>query len=417
MTGGEWVRTLKRGMQTSTPSTKRSLDAIGVPLGPAVLRRILPAVASALAGGPALLPLPEYPAPVRDRLLAALRPSLPVEQADDPVALVVPTSGSTGEPKGVLLGAGALRTSANATHARLGGPGRWLLTLPATHVAGLMVLVRSVVADTEPVSVDLSRGFDPESFAAASVHVLRSTTTRRYTALVPHQLSVVLAAGGAALDSLTAFDAVLVGGSASAAGLLERARSAGVSVVATYGMTETCGGCVYDGLPLDGVRVSTTGDGRVRIAGPTLARGYRLRPELTGQAFADGWFTTADLGHLDADGRLLVYGRVDDVAVSGGVNVPLAAVDAVVASHPGVAQVSAVALPDPEWGQRVVAVVVPRDPADPPTLGSVRAHVQRHAPAAHAPKELVVLHALPTLSGGKIDRRALTARLLETTTN
>ena len=164
-------------------------------------------------------------------------------------------------------------------------------------------------------------------------------------------------------------------------------------------------------VPWDGKTV-----GELQLRGPWVIAAY-YNDERSADAFADGWFTTADLGHLDADGRLLVYGRVDDVAVSGGVNVPLAAVDAVVASHPGVAQVAAVALPDPEWGQRVVAVVVPRDPADPPTLGSVRAHVQRHAPAAHAPKELVVLHALPTLPGGKIDRRALTVRLLETTTN
>ncbi|MGH8775379.1 MAG: o-succinylbenzoate--CoA ligase [Jiangellaceae bacterium] len=403
-------------MQTSTSMGTRSLDALGVPLGPTVLRRILPAVASALDGGPALLPLPEHPAAVRDSLLTALRPSVPVESHDDPVALVVPTSGSTGEPKGVLLGSAALRASATATHDRLGGPGRWLLALPATHVGGLMVLVRSVVAGAEPIAMDLSRGFDPESFAAASVRVLHSTTTRRYTALVPHQLCVILDADGAALAALTAFDAVLVGGSACAPGLLDRARSAGVPVVTTYGMTETCGGCVYDGLPLDGVRVSTTEDGRVRLAGPMLMHGYRLRPDLTREALADGWFTAADLGSVDADGRLEVDGRVDDVAVSGGVNVPLPAVDAVVAGHPGVADVATVAVPDPKWGQRVVAVVVPRIPADPPTLASVRAHVQRSSPAAHAPKELVVVRTLPRLPGGKVDRRELTARLLETTT-
>jgi o-succinylbenzoate---CoA ligase len=411
------VRTLNTGMQISTSPATRPLDAIGVPLGPAVLRRIFPAVASALDGGPALLPLPEYPAAVRDGLLTAMRPSVPIEDHDDPVALVVPTSGSTGEPKGVLLGSGALRASALATHDRLGGPGRWLLTLPATHVAGLMILVRSVVAGTEPVAADLSRGFDPEAFAAASVHVLRSSRIRRYTALVPHQLSVILEAGGAALHSLAAFDAVLIGGSACPPELIERARSAGVPTVTTYGMTETCGGCVYDGRPLDGVEVSTTAEGRVRVGGSVLAHGYRLQPELTAEAFADGSFTAPDLGHVDAEGRLEIYGRVDDVAVSGGVNVPLPAVDAVVASHSGVAEVAAVALPDMEWGQRVVAVVVPRDPADPPSLGSVRAHVLRNAPAAHAPKDLVVVHALPKLPGGKIDRRGLAARLLETTTS
>ena len=399
-------------MQTSTSSATRRLDALRVPLGPAVLRRIFPAVAAALEGGPALLPVPERPALVREATLQALRPSIPVEAFEnDHVALVVPTSGSSGEPKGVLLGAAAVTAAAEATHARLGGAGRWLLALPATHVAGLMILVRSVVVGTEPVAVDLTDGFDPESFAAASVHVLGGTARRRYTALVPRQLGTILDAGGAAVDALIAYDAVLVGGSAAAPGLLDRAREAGVRVVTTYGMTETCGGCVYDGFPLDGVQVAITDEGVVRIRGPVLARGYRLRPDLTAEAFAGGWFTSADVGRMDADGRLEVSGRADDVAVSGGVNVPLVAVDAVVGDHPGVAAAASVAVPDPDWGQRVVAVLVPRDPDHPPTLESVRAHVMRRAPAAHAPKSLLIVDALPMLPSGKVDRRRLAARL------
>lgn len=412
VTDGLRVRTLNRGMQTSTSSATRPLDALRVPLGPAVLRRIFPAVAAALEGGPALLPVPERPPAVRDAMLTALRPSTPVEEFEgDAVALVVPTSGSSGEPKGVLLGAAAVTAAAETTHARLGGPGRWLLAVPATHIGGLMVLVRSVVAGTEPVAVDLTDGFDPESFAAASVHVLGGSAGRRYTALVPRQLAVILDAGGAAVDALTAYDAVLVGGSAAASELLDRARDSGVRVVATYGMTETCGGCVYDGFPLDGVRLATTDEGRVRIRGPVLARGYRLRPDLTGEAFEDGWFTSADIGRIHPDGRLEVCGRADDVAVSGGVNVPLTAVDAVVGDHPGVVAVATVAVPDADWGQRVVAVLVPRDPHHPPTLESVRAHVMRRAPAAHAPKSLVIVDALPMLPTGKVDRRGLAAHL------
>jgi O-succinylbenzoic acid--CoA ligase len=222
---------------------------------------------------------------------------------------------------------------------------------------------------------------------------------------------MILDAGGAAVDALSAYDAVLVGGSAAAPGLLDRARDDGIRVVTTYGMTETCGGCVYDGLPLDGVRLATTDDGRVRICGPVLARGYRLRPDLTAEAFTDGWFTSADVGRIHPDGRLEVCGRADDVAVSGGVNVPLIAVDAVVGDHPGVAAVATVALQDADWGQRVVAVVVPRDPDHPPTLESVRAHVMRRAPAAHAPKSLVIVDALPVLPSGKVDRRRLAEHL------
>lgn len=388
------------------PTPNRSLVTVEVPLRPAVVPRLLPVVAGALAGGDALLPLPSSPAAVRDELLREFAPRRPLEHD---VAFIVPTSGSTGRPKGALLSAAAVRASATAALDRLGGPGRWLLALPATHIAGLMVLARSVVAGTEPVAVDLSGGFDPELFAAASVQVFAGAG-RRYTALVPRQLSTLLDAGGAPLSALTGYDAVLVGGAAADGALLDRARKAGVEVVTAYGMTETCGGCVYDGVPLDGVRAEPAADGRIRLAGPVLASGYRLRPDLAG-AFDGGWFTTSDLGELGDDGRLRVLGRVDDVAVSGGENVPLAAVDLAVASHPEVAEALSVAVPDAEWGERVVVAVVPADPGRPPTLDDVRAHVRERHPVAYAPKELHVLDALPTLPGGKTDRRALAARL------
>lgn len=392
--------------QPSSPSGRRTLTTVEVPLRPAVVPRLLPAVATALAGGSALLPLPTAPAAVRDGLLSEFAPRKPLEKD---VAFIVPTSGSTGRPKGALLTAAAVRSSAEATLDRLGGPGRWLLALPATHIAGLMVLARSVVAGTEPVAVDLSDGFDPELFAAASVQVF-AAGGRRYTALVPRQLSCLLDAGGAPLSALTGYDRVLIGGAAADGALLDRARKAGVEIVTTYGMTETCGGCVYDGVPLDGVRVELAADGRIRLAGPTLAHGYRLRPDLD-DAFGDGWFTTSDLGSLDGDGRLTVLGRADDVAVSGGENVPLAAVDLAVASHPDVAEALSVAVPDAEWGERVVVAVVPADPGQPPSLDDIRAHVRERHPVAYAPKELHVLDALPTLPGGKTDRRALAARL------
>lgn len=397
-------------MQTQTPPTgpsaRRSLTTVEVPLRPAVVPRLLPSVATALAGGSALLPLPTAPAAVRDELLREFAPRKPLEPG---VAFIVPTSGSTGRPKGALISAAAARASATATQERLGGPGRWLLALPATHIAGLMVLVRSLVAGTEPVAVDLSDGFDPELFAAASVQIFAGGG-RRYTALVARQLRTLLDAGGAPLSALTGYDAVLVGGGPAHASLLERAKKAGVEVVTTYGMTETCGGCVYDGVPLDGVRVELEPGGRIRLAGPMLASGYRLRPDLA-TAFDDGWFTTNDLGRLAEDGTLTVLGRADEVAVTGGENVPLAAVDLAVASHPDVAEALAVAVPDAEWGERVVVAVVPADPERPPVLEDIRAHVREHHPVAYAPKELHVLDALPTLPGGKTDRRALAARL------
>lgn len=395
-------------MQMSTPVQPRLLAPLRVRPDAEASERVLPALEAALTGGPALLPLPEHPQ-VRKDLLRALRPDLPLEDEPEPLAMVVPTSGATGEPKGVLIGAGAVRASAEGTHLRLGGAGTWLLALPPTHIAGLMVLARSVVAGTTPVALDLTEGFDPESFAAATVRLLGGSRGRRYTALVPRQVSALLDAGSIGREALAAYDAVLVGGSAVPEELVGRAREAGARIVLTYGMTETSGGCVYDGMPLDDVKAEIGEDGRIRLAGPVLARGYRLRPDLTREALNGGWLTTSDTGHLDTEGRLHVYGRIDDVAVTGGVNVPLLAVDAAVTSHPDVAEAAAVALPDPDWGHRIVAAVVA--PAGTPSLDSVRDHVTRRLPSPYAPKALVPVPELPMLATGKVDRRTLAARL------
>ncbi len=270
----------------------------------------------------------------------------------DPVApVVVRTSGSTGAPKDVVLSAAALTASARATLARLGGPGQWLLALPATNVAGLQVLVRSLLAGTEPVLAgdDLA--------GAARDAGLGTGRERAYTALVPTQLHRLDRAGDMA--ALARFDAVLLGGAPAPPALLERARGAGVRVVTTYGTSETCGGCVYDGVALDGVAVRVDGDGAVQVAGPVLFDGYAGDPEATAAVLRDGWFRTGDLGRLDHDGRLEVLGRAEDVVHSGGVSVHLAAVERVVRSHPGVVDAAVTALDDDEWGSRVVAVVVP----------------------------------------------------------
>jgi o-succinylbenzoate---CoA ligase len=406
------------------PPTRRRLvpvDArsdVGTGLAPATLT----ALAAALEGtGPAVAPVP--PGPEGDRIRAVLQVDLPLEH--DGIAAVLPTSGSTGEPKAVLLPAAALRHSATATAGRLGGPGQWLLALPVHRVAGLQVLVRSLLAATTPVQVD--GPFTPSAFCAATA---RLDTQRRYTALVPTQLVRLLDAGPEVVAALASYDCVLVGGGASGPDLLERATASGVRVVTTYGMTETCGGCVYAGVALDGVRVAVEradGDaddvhggrgvdagsgpvGRVRIAGPVLFAGYRLRPDLTAAALVDGWHRTGDLGRFDATGRLQVVGRVDDVVVSGGVNVALPAVERALVSLAGVAEGAAVGVPDPEWGMRVVAYVVLRPGATPPTLGDVRDHVAETCPRTWAPRELVVVEALPTLPSGKLDRAALAAR-------
>ena len=197
---------------------------------------------------------------------------------------------------------------------------------------------------------------------------------------------------------------MLLGGAAASCSLLSAARDAGVRVVTTYGMSETAGGCVYDGAPLDGVRVSLQ-DGLIRLAGPVLASGYRLRPDL--QALREGVFTTSDLGVLEPDGVLRVLGRADDMIVTGGEKVAPLAVEAALEQHPWVAEAGVVALPDAEWGQRVLACVVPVPSLPPVGLGELRDHVAMTLPRSWAPRAVLVYDALPMLSSGKLDRRAL----------
>lgn len=299
-------------------------------------------------------------------------------------------------PLAVLLPAAALRASAAATHDRLGGPGSWLLMLPVSAIAGLQVLCRSTLAGV-PATVP----GDGETLAAA---VARMPAGRRYTALVPTQLRRYL---DAEPDALRAFDAILVGGAATDPALLARARAEDVAVVTTYGMTETAGGCVYDGVPLTGVGVRV-GDG-IELSGPPLALGYRCDPAATAEAFADGWFRTRDAGSL-ADGRLTVHGRLDEVLVTGGVNVAPQAVEAVLRLHPGVADAVVLGRPDAEWGQRVVAAVVPA-PGAVPDLAALRGWVAARLGAPAAPRELHLLDAVPLLHTGKPDRRSVAAHV------
>ncbi|HET8616012.1 MAG TPA: o-succinylbenzoate--CoA ligase [Actinomycetales bacterium] len=385
-------------------------------LTPVVLAQLevleaLDRLAAAIEGaGDALLPV----APDNPRGAAALDPRTPLREGEDdesdPTALVVATSGSTGEPKGALLPASALRASATATHDRLGGPGTWLLALAPHHVAGVQVLLRSLAAGTRPEVLPLDGGFDVDAFSAAARALERRATSRRYTALVPTQLVRLLEAGGEPTRALAAFDGVLLGGAAVAPAVLRRATEAGVRVVTTYGMSETCGGCVYDGVPLDGVTVQLDdGRPRIRIGGPVVARGYRLRPGAEPFDTRDGtrWFTTNDLGSLD-HGRLTVVGRADDVIITGGENVAPQQVEAVVSELPGVRECLVVGVPDVRWGQRVVVLVVPNGSASVARDG-VRTAVKSALGSASAPQDLLLVEAIPATTVGKPDRRAATA--------
>ena len=352
--------------------------------------------------------------------------------------LILRTSGSTtGTGRLIAMSAAALVASARATHARLGGPGTWLLPLPAHHVAGLQILIRSLEAGTEPVVVDTSAGFSPTALADAlsSAHPLTGpAASRLYVSLVPTQLVRILQdpAAGRALSTV---DAVLLGGAAADPGLLARARSSGITVVTTYGMSETGGGCVYDGRPLEGVEIAiqepdAEGAGCILISGPVLAEDYLQPPGRTPDDAGEGFhrsggkrvLATSDRGRLHPDGRLEVLGRLDDVIITGGVKVEPRHVEEALAGIEGVAEACVVGLPDEQWGSRVVAAVAlepsgHRERSHRWDGAALREAVRDRLDGAHAPKRIVVLEALPLRPSGKVDRREVARRLAVATTD
>jgi o-succinylbenzoate---CoA ligase len=353
----------------------------------------------------AILPLdPAAPADVVRRLLAALRPHVVVDDdgehvltgaadVDEGVAIVVATSGSTGVPKGAQLSWHALDASAAASRERIGADpsDSWLSCLPWQHIGGLQVWLRARMGS---MPLDVQPRFDVDSVAQSPATLV---------SLVPTQLVRLLDAG----VDLRRFRVILLGGAPAPAAVLDRARAAGGRVVTTYGMSETCGGCVYDGRPLTGVQVATEpGVGRIRISGAVLMTGYRLQPDRTEAVLSDGWLVTEDVGSFD-DGRLVVHGRADDVVVTGGENVATDAVAEVLSGHPDVEDVAVAGIPDDEWGERVVAVVVAGDRA--PTLDELRRWVTERAGASAAPRALVLVPRIPRLTSGKPDRLAIRA--------
>jgi O-succinylbenzoic acid--CoA ligase len=370
--------------------TKPGPRALLQPVSPADVGTML---ADALAGGPPIAPLSNDPVE-RRQSLAMLAVEEPVAEPD--VAVVVSTSGSTGRPKGVVLSRAAIRASVALTHARLGGTGDWALALPPHYVAGLMVLARAIVGGgrAHPVRADL--GDLPE--------VLSTMADRRYLALVPTQLVRALAQPAIA-SALAHFDAVLIGAAALPSETRSSAEAVGIRVVSTYGMTETCGGCVYDGVPLDGVTINLDKiTGRVLISSPTIFTGYRLRPDLTTQSLSQGRFRTSDRGRWSPDGRLEVLGRLDDSVISNGFTVDLAEVERVARSWPalGAADLAVIAVPDPQRGTVLVAVTDGTG-----SIGELKEFLAGRLPGYAAPGRLVLLDSLPRTAGGKIDRARL----------
>ncbi|KIP92647.1 acyl-CoA synthetase [Microbacterium sp. MEJ108Y] len=374
----------------------------------------------------------EDPAELRDALARALDggPALGFgmlgdapRSVPDGTAVVIATSGSSGVPKRVALSGEALRASVEATAARVGG-GRWLLALPAGYVAGLQVLVRSLIAGTHPVA--LGGRFSPESFADATLSMLRpsrgsAAIPELYTSLVPAQLSTLLDAADdrPVRAALQAYRAILVGGQSLPEPLRERAADLGVRLVRTYGSTETCGGCVYDGVPLDTVAVRTV-DGELRIAGPMLADGYLGDGELTAKNFSRDehgirWYHTGDLGLFD-DGVVRVHGRADNVIVSGGINISLDRVERLVRSVPGLTGAVVVGVPDERWGEASV-IVAPRGEvlrrSEAEQLSHARDLVAEELGKHARPVRLIMVDELAVLASGKPDRESIRRAVLE----
>jgi o-succinylbenzoate---CoA ligase len=306
-------------------------------------------------------------------------------------ALVVPTSGTTGTPKGVVLTHDAVAASAVATSARIGiDPLRhhWLSCLPLAHIGGLSVVTRALHSGT-PLTVLPS--FDPE----AVNHAARNGAT--HTSLVVSALQRIDA---------SLWECIVVGGSAMPPNLPS-------NTLRTYGMTETGSGVVYNGLALDGVEIRII-NGRIELRGPMLFRTYRQRtadgflsPEGASPFTPDGWFATGDGGEQSIEGLLTVFGRVGDVIVTGGEKVWPDGLERVLLSHPQVAEVAVAGRPDAKWGSRVVAWIVPTDPSNPPTLESLREHSKQSLPAYAAPHQVNVCTALPRTPTGKVQRAQL----------
>ena len=379
--------------------------------------------ATTSAPHPPLVPI--SPQEDESRVLADLERRLDPDGPASLADLLLRTSGSTtGTGSLIAMRATALAASARATHDRLSGPGTWVLALPAHHVAGLQILVRSLVAGTEPVVVDTTSGFTTAALTAGLTRALAASSGPVYLSLVPTQLLRALA-DPACVHLLARTSAVLLGGAAAVPSLLDRARSAGIPVITTYGMSETGGGCVYDGVPLGGVSLriespDASGAGRIVVAGPVLAEA-RLddgassarAASSTSSFFArDGALReliTSDRGRLLPDGRLEVLGRLDDVIVTGGVKVEPADVEAVLSELEGVARACVVGVPDGVWGSAVVAVVVPQAGVRLDAR-ALRASARARLDGAHSPKRVLLVDDLPLRGPGKVDRREV-ARL------
>lgn len=384
------------------------LLAVDVPAGPGWV----PLFHRLWSAGVAFLPLDErLPHRERRRLLDLARPAAVLGAGgamtvfggaapiDDDVALVVATSGTGGSPRLAELSRGAVEAAVRGSRDRLaatgdGATGSLLCCLTPAHVGGLLVLARSEVGD---VPILVHERFDAD-------RIVREAPPGASVSLVPTMLARLVRAH-ADLDRL---GPLLVGGGPLDPALRAAAEARGGRVVETYGLTESCGGVVYDGAPFDDTEVRLGENGRIELRGPTLMRGYRHDPAATGPAFdVRGWLRTGDGGAIDDGGRLRVSGRLDEAIRTGGETVWPHEVERVLGSHPKVAEVAVAGRADPEWGEQVAAFVVPHRIDDAPTLEELREHGAGALPRYALPKALALVASLPRTPNGKVRRAQL----------
>ena len=407
----------------ASAAATRARPCVGleIPPGPAGLDVLMPALAAAMQGtGPAIALLPgsgstAYRAMVRHAVV-------PGEPVPEEVAVVAATSGSTGHPAGVLIPGASLRAAALAFAQRAGQPQghRWVAALPLHHAGGLMVAARSVVAGTDPVAVASLGGasrFSASAFEQATMTALelsRQDHRPLAVSLVPPMLSLLAGTNSIGTELLCEYDVVLVGGAAAPRGLIEDLTDAGVCLATSYGMTETCGGVAFNGRPLEGVTIEAEADGRLAITGTQVALGYRDRREAhrwQQRAAGTHRFRTGDLGRIDAEGIISIEGRIDDVVQVAGTSVSLSAIRSVLTADPEVGNAEVVALPDAQWGSRIVAAVVPvfaeRVLRGPEVARALADEVENALGRPARPRDVHMVPSLPVMESGKVDRAAV----------
>ena len=380
--------------------------ALRLPMGPAWLD----AVTDLWAAGAAILPLDLRSTPPELAAIIALADPGVVQSPEgteirvgaasvgERIGLVMPTSGTSGAPKLVELSreavSAAVHSSTRALGAAVDAP--WVACLTPAHVGGMLVLLRAALLGA-PVIVH--ERFDPTSIAEAT----RLAGRELFVSVVPTMVGR-LVSSEVALAGVT----LLVGGGALDPATREAAVRSGARVITTYGLTETSGGVAYDGRPFQETQVRFAAEGAIEVRGPTVMVGYRHDPQATAGSFTiDGWLRTGDLGELDQDARLQVWGRADDLIRSGAEKIWPQEVERALVDHPKVADLAVVGAPDPEWGQHVTVFVVPLRAADPPSLDELQTHAEGRLARFKFPRELVLCEEIPRTPAGKTRHRDL----------